>query len=138
MGEEKYPDVIELKLKLRFSPIRLTNLTNMRKFIEIPMEVLERLLAGKCVEGSLRYDAVTGKIVFKAYNRQSRQPGYVRPKDKLLASLEHGWLKESPKCIKYYCAVKKSIGIPRILCAMDREMKIATAHLVDREIVDRV
>ena len=98
----------------------------MRKYIEIPMEVLECLLSGKCVEGSLRYDAVTGK------------PGYVRPKDKLLASLEHGWLKESPKCIKYYCALKKSIGLPRIVTAMEREMRIATGHLVDREIVDRV
>ena len=102
------------------------------------MEVLECLLAGKCVEGSLRYDAVTGKIMFKAYNRQSRQPGYVRPKDKLIASLEHGWLKESPKCIKYYCAVKKSIGIPRIITAMEREMKIAKDYLMEREIVDRV
>ena len=90
----------------------------MRKFIEIPMEVLECLLSGKCVEGSLRYDAVTGKIMF--------------------ASLEHGWLKESPKCIKYYCALKKSIGVPRIVTAMEREMRIATGHLVDREIVDRV
>lgn len=110
----------------------------MRKFIEIPMEVLECLLSGKCVEGSLRYDAVTGKIMFKAYNRLSRQPGYVRPKDKLIASLEHGWLKESPKCIKYYCAVKKSIGIPRIITAMEREMKIAKDYLMEREIVDRV
>ena len=110
----------------------------MRKFIEIPMEVLECLLSGKCVEGSLRYDAVTGKIMFRAYNRESRKPGYERPKDKLLASLEHGWLKESPKCIKYYCALKKSIGVPRIVTAMEREMKVAVSHLVDREIVDRV
>ena len=32
----------------------------MRKYIEIPMEVLECLLSGKCVEGSLRYDAMGG------------------------------------------------------------------------------
>ena len=110
----------------------------MRKFIEIPEEVLECLLAGKCVEGSLRYDAVIGKIVFRAYNRQSRQPGYVRPKDKLLASLEHGWLKESPKCIKFYCALKKSIGTARVIAALERENRVAVGHLVDREIVDRV
>ena len=109
-----------------------------KKYIEIPEEILVGLAEGKFVEGSLHRDKITGRIVFNAYNRLSRQPDYVRPKDKLLVSLEHGWLKESPKCIKYYCALKKSIGMPRIICAMDREMKVATAHLVDREIVDRV
>ena len=105
-----------------------------RKYIEIPEEILVRLAEGKFVEGSLHRDTTTGRILFNAYNRKP----YKRKKDKLLASLEHGWLKESPKCIKFYCALKKSIGIPRVLCAMDREMKVATAHLVDREIVDRV
>ena len=105
-----------------------------KKYIEIPEEILVGLAEGKYVEGSLHRDKITGHIVFNAYNRQPR----VRRKDKLLVSLEHGWLKESPKCIKYYCAVKKSIGMPRIICAMDREMTVATAHLVDREIVDRV
>ena len=109
-----------------------------KKYIEIPEEILVGLAEGKFVEGSLHRDKFTGRIVFNAYNRESRKPGYVRPKDKLLASLEHGWLKESPKCIKYYCALKKSIGVPRIVTAMEREMKVAVSHLVDREIVDRV
>ena len=39
----------------------------MRKYIEIPMEVLECLLSGKCVEGSLRYDAVTGNGIIRAW-----------------------------------------------------------------------
>ena len=50
----------------------------MRKYIEIPMEVLERLVDGKRVEGALRRDCNTGQIVFKAY---SRKP-YKRNKDK--------------------------------------------------------
>ena len=105
-----------------------------KKYNEVPEEILVGLAEGKFVEGSLHRDKITGRIVFNVYNRKP----YKRDKDKLLASLEHGWLKESPKCIKFYCALKKSIGIPRVLCAMDREMKVATAHLVDREIVDRV
>ena len=28
----------------------------MRKYVEIPLEVMERLVEGKCVEGSLRRD----------------------------------------------------------------------------------
>ena len=35
----------------------------MRKYIEIPLEVLEHLVEGKYVEGSLHRDAWTGKIV---------------------------------------------------------------------------
>ena len=109
-----------------------------KKYIEVPEEILVGLAEGKFVEGSLHRDKNTGRIVFNAYNRLSRQPGYVRPKDKLLVSLEHGWLKESAKCIKFYCALKKSIGIPRIISALEREERAAVGHLVDREIVDRV
>ena len=105
-----------------------------KKYIEIPEEILAGLAEGNFVKGSLHRDKKTGRIVFNAY--------YLKPckrkKDKLLASLEHGWLKESPTCIKFYCALKKSIGTARILCALEREQKVASGHLVDREIVDRV
>ena len=105
-----------------------------RKYIEIPEEILVRLAEGKFVEGSLHRDTTTGRIVFNAYNRKPSN----RKKDKLLASLEHGWLKESAKCIKFYCALKKSIGTARIIAALEREQRIAAGHLVDREIIDRV
>ena len=106
----------------------------MKKFIEIEENVLVRLMEGKCVEGSLRRDKSTGRIVFRAYHRKHRK----RKKDKLIAQLEHGWLKESPRRIKYYCAVKKAIGTARIISAMEREQRTATCHLMDREVVDRV
>ena len=67
-----------------------------KKYIEIPEEILVSLAEGNFVKGSLHRDKNTGRIVFNAY--------YLKPckrkKDKLLASLEHGWLKESPTCIK--------------------------------------
>ncbi len=116
----------------------------MRKFIEIPMEVLECLLSGKCVEGSLRYDAVTGKIMFRAYNRQPRKS----EKDRLIIELENGWLKESAKRLKFYCTEKKTLDVPRILEAMERSIRTALAayatdkllehYPTDKEIVDRV
>ena len=105
-----------------------------KKYIEIPEEILVGLIEGKFVKGSLHRDKNTGRIVFNAYYRKPKS----RKKDKLLASLEHGWLKESPKCIKFYCALKKSIGVARIISALEREQRIASGHLVDREIVDRV
>ena len=116
----------------------------MRKFVEIPLEVLERLLAGKCIEGSLHYDATTGKIMFRAYNRQPRK----RQKDRLVVELENGWLKESVHRVKFYCSEKNSLPIPVILEAMERSIRNALAayaaeHLLehyptDKEIVDRV
>ena len=105
-----------------------------KKYIEVPEEILVGIAEGKYIEGSLHRDKNTGRIVFKAYNRKP----YKRKKDKLLASLEHGWLKESPTCIKFYCALKKSIGTARMLCALEREQKVAAGHLMDREIVERV
>jgi hypothetical protein len=106
----------------------------MRKYIEIPMEVLECLVDGKRVERALRRDSNTGQIVFKAYNRHRQK----RNKDQLIAALEHGWLKESPKRVKYYISLKKSIGTARMISAMEREQRVASSHLMDREIVDRV
>ena len=116
----------------------------MRKFIEIPQEVLERLLSGKYVEGSLHYDAVTNKIMFRAYNRQPRK----RMPDRLVIELENGWLKESAQRLKFFCTEKKSLDVPRILEAMERSIRTALAayatdqilehYPTDKEIVDRV
>ena len=105
-----------------------------KKYIEVPEEILVGLAEGKFIEGSLHRDKDTGRIVFNAYNRKTK----TRKKDKLLASLEHGWLKESAKCIKFYCALKKIIGTARIISALEREQRVAASHLVDREIIDRV
>ena len=60
----------------------------MKKYIDIPLETLERLVEGKCVEGSLRRDQFTGVITFNAYNRQPRK----RHRDKLIKKLPWGWV----------------------------------------------
>ena len=39
----------------------------MRKYVEIPLEVMERLVEGKCVEGSLRRDEWTGMIAMNVW-----------------------------------------------------------------------
>ena len=142
MSEEKYPDVIELKLKPAFPVntrliIHFTTMKRVKKYIEVPEEIFERLDAGKYVEGSLHRDKKKHHIVFNAHKEDTRS-SHKRLPDKLLASLEHGWLKESPKCIKFYLALKKSIGTARIISAMEREQRVAASHLMDREIIDRV
>ena len=70
----------------------------MIKKINISEEVVARLVkSNKCVEGSLSYDRETGKITFKAYNRQAR----VREKDRLV--------KKEFDSAKLYYNTKKGI-----------------------------
>ena len=78
----------------------------MKKYIEIEMEVLERLVEGKCVEGSLRRDEWTGKISFRAYKRQPCD----RHRDRMIHKLEHGWVKESKERIKLFESLPKELG----------------------------
>ena len=105
----------------------------MRKYVEIPLEVLERLVEGKCVEGSLRRDEWTGKVTFKAYNRQPRLRH-----DRVVCQLEHGWLKESPQRYKFYNSVKKGLGRRMVDVVMHRELNTAMQALEIEEILDRV
>lgn len=96
-----------------------------KKFIEIPEEILVGLSEGRYVEGSLHRDQWTGRLTFKAYNRQPR----MRPKDKLICPSETGWLKESQQRIKFYSSVKKELGVAEIHNAMDRDLNRAMSEL---------
>ena len=103
----------------------------MKKYIQIEEEVLVRLVEGKYVEGSLHRDEWTGKITFRAYHRK---PRVKRKCDRLIALLEHGWVKESTDRIKVYESVPKILGAPRVMTILDREHKAAKDALIDREI----
>ena len=102
----------------------------MKKYIEISLETLERLVDGKCVAGSLHRDAWTGKVTFRAYNRQPR----VRHRDRLIRRLEHGWVKESVERIKVYESIPKELGTPRVMAVIDRETTEVKDALIDREL----
>ena len=96
-----------------------------KKYIEIPEEILVGLSEGRYVEGSLHRDQWTGKLTFKAYNRQPRK----RHKDKLVCPLESGWLKESQQRIKFYSSVKKELGVAEIHNAMERDLNKAMSAM---------
>ena len=104
----------------------------MRKnvFVLNAIELMNQLMNGKRVEGVLYVDQNTGKLTFKAYNRQPR----VREKDRLVKKLPWGWVKESVERIKVYESIPKEIGTPRILAVIDRETKEAKNALIDREL----
>ena len=105
----------------------------MRKYVEIPLEVMERLVEGKCVEGSLRRDEWTGKVTFRAYQRQPRERH-----ERVVCQLENGWLKESPQRYKFFSSVKKDLSRRIVDVVMHRELKTAMQALEIEEILDHV
>ena len=105
----------------------------MRKYVEIPFEVIERLVEGKCVGGSLRRDEWTGKVTFRAYQRQPRQCH-----ERVVCQLENGWLKESPQRYKFYNSVRKDLGRRLVDVVMHRELNAAMQVLEIEEMLDNV
>ena len=104
----------------------------MRKYVEIPLEVMERLVEGKCVEGSLRRDEWTGKVTFRAYQRQSR----VRQRDCLVKKLPWGWVKESLERIKVFGSFPKDFGTASVMGLMDEHHRSVKNAMIEREIIE--
>ena len=104
----------------------------MKKFIFVlnAIELMNQLMNGKHVEGALYMDQNTGRLTFKAYNRQSR----VREKDRLLKKLPWGWVKESMKRVKVYGSFPKEYSTPQIMGLLDSHTKDAKNALIDREL----
>ena len=107
----------------------------MKKYILIlnAINVMAKLLKDKRVEGVLYLDQDTGKLTFKAYNRQPRQS-----QDRVVCQLENGWLKESSQRYKFYNSVKKDLGRRLVDVVMHRELNAAMHVLEVEEILDRV
>lgn len=105
----------------------------MRKYIEIPFEAMERLVEGKCVEGSLCRDKWTGKVTFRAYQRHPR-----KHHERVVCQLENGWLKETPQRYKFYNSVRKDLGRRVVDVVMHRELNTAMQALEIEEILDHV
>ena len=100
------------------------NSKRMKKYTEISEDVLKHIDDGKYVEGSLRRDKSTGKIIFKAFNRQSPFRH-----ERVICQLENGWMKESPQRIKFFNSVKKELGIEKIEQVIKRELNTAMKAL---------
>ena len=94
---------------------------------------MTKLIAGKRVEGVLYIDEETGRLTFKAYNRQPRDRH-----ERVVCQLENGWLKESPQRYKFYNSVRKDLGRRVVDVVMHRELKTAMQTLEIEEILDNV
>ena len=106
----------------------------MKKFILINEEVLVRLQEGKYVEGTLHIDKCTGVITFNAWVRKKPK----NQKDRVICQLENGWLKESPRRIKFYNSVKKELGRRMVDVVMHRDLKSAMEVMEIQEILDNI
>ena len=104
----------------------------MRKYVEIPMEAIDRLMGDKYVEGSLRRDEWTGKICFRAYNRQSRN----HVSDKLVKKLPWGWVKESMQRIKVFGSFPKDVGTAQVMGLLQDHTRDAKNALIERELIE--
>ena len=104
----------------------------MRKnvFVLNAIELMNQLLSGKRVEGVLYVDQNTGKLTFKAYNRQVR----VREKDRLVKKLPWGWVRESLERIKVFGSFPKDMGTASVMGLLEEHTHDAKNALIEREL----
>ena len=106
----------------------------MKKFIFIndAISVMAKLLCSKRVEGVLYVDEGTGRLTFKAYNRQER----MRQPDRLVKKLPWGWVKESQERIKVHTSLPKNVGTADMLWLLDENTREAKNALIERELAN--
>ena len=104
----------------------------MKKYVLVlnAIELLKQLMNGKRVEGVLFIDENTGKITFKAYNRQPRR----REKDRLVKKLPWGWVKESLERIKVFGSFPKDMGTAQVMGMLEEHTANAKNVLIEREL----
>jgi hypothetical protein len=104
----------------------------MKKYIFILncLELMAILMTGKRVEGVLYIDENTGRLTFKAYNRQPR----VRDKDRLLKKLPWGWIKESMERIKVFGSFPKDFCMAQIIELLNEHNQDAKNALIEKEL----
>jgi len=121
---------IELKLKPRFPKLIIRQVMKKYIFVLNAIELLGQLMNGKRVEGVLYMDQNTGKLTFKAYNRQPR----IRHKDQLVKKLPWGWVKESIERIKVFGSFPKEYSTAQVMGLVEEHTKDAKNALIDREL----
>ena len=106
--------------------------TTCKKYIYVlnAISLMAKLLKEKRVEGVLFLDENTGKLTFKAYNRQPR----LRKKDRLVKKLPWGWVKESMERIKVFGSFPKDYSTAAVIGMMEEHTKDAKDALIEREL----
>lgn len=108
----------------------------MKKYVLVlnAIELFEKILNGRRVEGVLFIDKDTGKLTFKAYNR----PFGHRRRDDLLKKTPWGWLKGSITRYKRYSSIPKDLSLPEQLAIFDEENELMKQALIDHHIIESI
>lgn len=104
----------------------------MKKFVFVlnAIELMSKLYSGKRVEGVLYMDENTGRLTFKAYNRQARK----RRRDWLVKKLPWGWVKESAERTKVFGSFPRELGMARVMGLLEEHTQEAKDALIEREL----
>lgn len=106
----------------------------MKKYVLVmnAMELKNNLTNGKRVEGVLFVDGDSGKLTFKAYNRQS--PKRAREKDRLVKKLPWGWVKESVQRVKVFGSFPKDYDAAEVMGLLEEHTKDAKQAMVEKKL----
>ena len=106
----------------------------MRKIVEISDEVYQRLMEGKCVDGSMRMEKPRKLIVFKNYKRTKPRKYPIE----ILGRTDFGKVYRTRKRTKWSENMPSDLGAVRMARIMERDCKQAQEIIATAEIVDNV
>ena len=104
----------------------------MKKYIFIlnAIELLNKLVDGKRIQGVLYIDENTGRLTFKANKPQTQHCA----KDWLLKKLPWGSVRESQKRIKVYGSFPKDMGTATVMGMLEEHNRDAKNALIEQEL----
>ena len=122
-------EVFEVKMA-KFRHDLHSQIRKIMKIIRIKVDdkSYARMIAGKRVEGTVGFDEGKSLGDLNAFNRKSREPDYVRPKDITMAVSASGWLKASVQKFKIYVSANRGMGRKRSAEELQRQ----ALELIDR------
>ena len=106
----------------------------MRKIVEISDEVYQRLMEGKCVDGSMRMEKPRKLIVFNNYRRTKPR----RYPKVLLGRTDFGKVYKTKTRHRWTESMPSNLGAVRMARIMERDCKQAQEIIATAEIIDRV
>ena len=106
----------------------------MRKIVEISDEVYQRLMEGKCVDGSMRMEKPRKLIVFNNYKRTKPRKYPIE----ILGRTDFGKVYRTRKRTKWSENMPSDLGAVRMARIMERDCKQAQEIIATAEIVDNV
>ncbi len=138
MSEEKYPDVIELKLKPAF-PVNtrlIIHFTTMKRYvIEVPDAAAYRIENGlRCRASVYKKNPKSGILKMYPYKHQTG----THPKGEIISHMDYGCVKATDCNYIIREVVPRTMGPVQMMHAIDFDMHVAKNAILDNEIIDRV